>query len=322
MAPLLVVMLVVLALLAGCGGDGEGPSRPGSRIEEAGPKPGTPAVGASGIESGPASVWAATAVGGADALFATGVHEESGFGARRVHDTECSGLSCSASDREIGVGNADGLASAGVVRRSGGVDVVSSSDLDAESWGGWMRHGGFGVLLEREGMGAELREFRYGLALGGLTEVAEGRDVGGTWRGRMVGVAEAGGFSDGRLQGVAVLTYRSTVALGDDAEDGDVVGRIDAAFTEIVNVSRGSSVPDVRFENVPVSLLDVTRTEVEVEDPQPPDAEPEFDVTARMAFDTGVAGNRIRGGFFGPDRAEVAGVFERNGIVGAFGAER
>ena len=175
MAPLLVVMLVVLALLAGCGGGGEGPSRPGSRIAEAGPKPGAPAGGTPGIESGQASVMAAAVTGGADALFATGVHEETGFGARQVHDTGCSGLSCSASDREIGVGNADSLASAGVVGQTDGIDLVS--DLDAESWGGWMRHGGFGVLLEREGMGSELREVRYGLALGKLTEVAEGQDV-------------------------------------------------------------------------------------------------------------------------------------------------
>ena len=319
MAPLLVPMLVVLVLLAGCGGGGEGPSRPGSRIGEAGPKPGVPAVGTPGMESGPASVWAAAVVGGADALFATGVHEESGFGARRVRDTECSGLSCSASGSgEIGVGNADGLASAGVVGQTGGIDLVS--DLDAESWGGWMRHGGFGVLLGREGMDSELREVRYGLALGKLTEVAEGQDVRATWRGRMVGVTEAGGFSEGRLRGVAMLTYRSIEALGDESETGDVVGRIDAAFTEIANVSSGASFPDAEFENVPVSLLDVTRTEVEAEDPQAPDAEPEIDVTARMAFDAGVAGNRIRGGFFGPDRAEVAGVFEQNGILGAFGA--
>ena len=219
MAPLLVVMLVVLVLLAGCGGDGEGPTRPGSRIGEAGPKPGTPAVGAPGIESGPASVWAAAVVGGADALFATGVHEESGFGARQVHDTGCSGLSCSASGGgEIGIGNADGLASAGVVGQTSGIDLVS--DVDAESWGGWMRHGGFGVLLEREGMGSELREVRYGLALGKLTEVAEGRDVRATWRGRMVGATEAGGFSEGRLRGVAMLTYRSIEALGRRVRNG------------------------------------------------------------------------------------------------------
>ena len=63
----------------------------------------------------------------------------------------------------------------------------------------------------------------------------------------------------------------------------------------------GASFADASFVDVPVSLRDVTETTVE---------------------DAGTAGNRIGGGFFGPDRAEVAGVFERNGIVGAFGAER
>ena len=310
---LAAALLVCGGVLSACGGD-EGPSRPGSRIGEAGPEPGEPPVRPPGRVGPPASVWAASVVGRADALVATSVHEESGFGAREVHDTGCSGLSCSGSGGgRIGIGNAGGLADAGVVGRTGGIDMVSASDLDAESWGGWMRYGGFGVLLERQGSGETLREFRYGLALGGLTEVAEGQDISATWRGRMVGVTEAGGFSDGRLQGVAVLTYRSIEALGDDAEDGDVVGRIDAAFTEIVNVSTGAAFADARFANVPVSLLGVTRTVRQ---------QPEVDVTARMGFDAGVAGNRIRGGFLGPNRGEVAGVFEQNGILGAFVAAR
>ena len=251
------------------------------------------------------------------------MHEESGFGAIEVHDGECSGLSCSGSDSgEIGIANAGWLASAGVVGGTESIDVVSASDFDAESWGVWMSSSGFGVLLEREGMGEELLEIRYGLAVGELTEVAEGQDFAATWRGRMVGVTAAGGFSDGRLQGVAELTYRSTEGLGRDAEDGDVVGRIDAAFTGIVNVSTGASFADARFANVPVSLLDVMVTEVEGMGELQPGEEAEVDVTARMAFDAGVAGNRIRGGFFGPGRAEVAGVFEQNGILGAFGAAR
>ena len=319
--PPVAALLACAAVLSACGGDG-GPSRPGTRIGEPGPEPGPPGVSPVG-PTAPASVWAAAALGGADVLFATSLHEESGFGERAVHDTRCSGLSCSGSGGgAIRIGNAGRLASAGAVERTGGIDMVSASDLDSGSWGGWMRNSGFGVLLERTGMGAELREFRYGLALGGLTEVAEGEDISATWRGRMVGVAGTGGFSDGLLQGVAVLTYRSTAALGDDAEDGDVVGRIDAAFTEIVGVSTGVALPDARFANVPVSLLDVTATVVERVGPVPPGATPEVDVTARMAFDAGVAGNRIRGGFFGPGRAEVAGVFEQNGILGAFGAER
>ena len=154
-----------------------------------------------------------------------GLHEERGFGERAVHDTGCSGLSCSGpGGGGIGIGNAGPLAEAGVLGRTGGIDFVSASDLDAGSWGGWIGSSGFGVLLEREGMGAGLRERRYGLALGRLTEVAEGPDMNAVWRGRMVGVTEEGGFPDGRLQGVAVLTYRAVLALGDDAESGDVAG--------------------------------------------------------------------------------------------------
>ena len=318
---LVAALLACGALLSACGGD-EGPSRPGTTIGEAGPEPGARPVGPPGMETGPASEWAASALGAADALFATSVHEESGFGAIEVHDGECSGLSCSGSSGGIGIGDAGRLASAGVVGRMGGIDAVLASDLDAESWGGWMRYSGFGVLVERDGMGGDLRELRYGLALGGLTEVAEGQDITATWRGRMVGVTEAGGFSNGRLEGAAELTYRSIEALGDEAEDGDVVGRIDAAFTGIANVSTGASFADARFSNVPVSLRDVEMTAVGDMVALPPGEEPEVDVTARMAFDAGVAGNRIRGGFFGPGRAEVAGVFEQNGILGAFGATR
>ena len=320
------VLLVCGAVLSACGG-GEGPSRPGSRIGEAGPEPGERTTPLPEDGGRAASVWAASVLGRADALFATSAREESGFGESDVHDTECSGLSCSGwgSDR-IGVDDAGPLAGAGVDEHVGviirGIDVVSG--LDAESWGGWMRHAGFGVLLEREGTGAGLREFRYGLAVGELselTEVTEGQDMKPVWRGRMVGVTETGGFAAGRLTGVATLRHDIFGAVHDDSEDGDVVGRIDAEFTEIVNVSTGASFGDARFEDVPVSLRDVTRTPVEAEGPLPEGEEPEVDVTARLAFDAGVAGNRIRGGFFGPGRAEVAGVFEQNGILGAFGAE-
>ncbi len=211
-----------------------------------------------------------------------------------------------------------------MVEASPEFDLVSGSDADAESWGGWMRHSGFGILLEREGSGEDLVEFRYGMAAGALADVSPGQNVRAAWRGRMVGVTERGGFAAGRLIGVAALSYRSVEALGDDSEAGDVVGRIDAAFTDIVNVLTGASVEDARFANVPVSLLDVTTREVEVPDPEGPEGATTVEIvfeSANMAFEAGVVGNRIRGGFFGPTRAEVAGVFEQNGILGAFGAE-
>ena len=42
----------------------------------------------------------------------------------------------------------------------------------------------------------------------------------------------------------------------------------------------------------------------------------------RGTFGSGLAGNRVQGGFYGPDHVESAGVFEQSDIVGAFGAKR
>ena len=39
-------------------------------------------------------------------------------------------------------------------------------------------------------------------------------------------------------------------------------------------------------------------------------------------FNAGVGGNRISGGFHGPDHRESVGVMEQLGIVGTFGARR
>ena len=43
---------------------------------------------------------------------------------------------------------------------------------------------------------------------------------------------------------------------------------------------------------------------------------------ARGAFEASGASGSIEGRFYGGNHGEVGGVFERNGIVGAFGAER
>lgn len=319
--------------LSGCGGGDGGPSRPGARIaaagqeleeRKAGPEPRDRVTGPQDDGAPVASAWAASVLGRADGLFATSVHAERGTGMREVGDVGCSGLGCSGSGA-IGLGNAGPLADARVFARTAHIDLVWGSDLDGESWGGWMRHAGFGVLLERapeaEDIGG-VREFRYGLAVGGLTESARGPDMNAVWRGRMVGMAALPAFADERLEGEAELAWRSVGSRGEDAEDGDVVGRIDAAFTGIESVATGASFPDARFPDVPVRLLDVTKTEVEAADGMQPDEEPGVAVVAKMAFDAGVAGNRIRGGFFGPEGVEAAGVFEHNGMVGAFGATR
>ena len=45
-------------------------------------------------------------------------------------------------------------------------------------------------------------------------------------------------------------------------------------------------------------------------------------LAADGTYRAGLTGNRIQGGFYGPNHAEAAGIVEQNGIVGAFGAKR
>ena len=263
-------------------------------------------------------------------MFATTVHEETGAGEREAHETSCSGASCRTSGGGgfgIDVENLGWLGRAPVVTQSGSFEVVAGSEDGAESFGAWMQHGAAGILLERVGDPGALSEFRYAFAGGELSRIREGQDVSGTWRGRMVGVSQVGGFVEGRLSGDAELTYRSTDPLGGMSEDGDVVGRIDAAFTGMAELDGGRTWPDVRFDGVPVRAGNVEEVEVQGVDAivVMPGAEPgdvPTEAEAELVFDAGVSGNRIRGGFFGPARAEVAGAFEQNGILGAFGAAR
>ena len=40
------------------------------------------------------------------------------------------------------------------------------------------------------------------------------------------------------------------------------------------------------------------------------------------SFDSGFDGNSIQGKFYGPNHQEVGGIFERDKVIGAFGAKR
>ena len=171
-----------------------------------------------------------------------------------------------------------------------GITMIEGTAEGIESYGAWMHHGAFGVQTERWAEEGISIVGRYGLAVGELT--GHGPRTSATWRGVMTGTPRDGTFRGDVLQGDATLTY--------DYRDrrSSPPGYIDAAFTDIVNIDRGTrySVPVVRFENVPASR--------------------------HGTFAAGLSGNYIQGGFYGPDHAEAAGIFEQAGIVGAFGAKR
>ena len=87
-----------------------------------------------------------------------------------------------------------------------------------------------------------------------------------------------------RLVGTAALNYDMAA------------GGLDAAFSGIRNIDRGTAHTTVFFSDLEVG----------------PDG----------TFSRGQSGARIQGGFYGPGHAEAAGIFEQSGIVGACGAKR
>ena len=211
--------------------------------------------------------------------------------------TNCAGARCSW--RESTTGASDSIHLSDLRFRSGssravltknGITIVEgrAEDGESEGYGAWMDHASFGVqsaawtTMEGFVLGA-----RFGRAAGDLTGVQP--DVTATWLGLMVGHPSSGALRGNVLQGDASLIY----TLG-----GTDSGALGAAFTDIKNLDTGAahSTRSVRFDDVPVA--------------------------GDGTYEAGLTGNRIQGGFYGPDHAEASGVFEQSGIVGAFGAKR
>ena len=169
-----------------------------------------------------------------------------------------------------------------------GITLISESarhmGLNRALFGAWMEHGAFALNTVRTfGEGIETSSVQA-FALGDLAD----RPLTGsaTWLGIMVGTPVAGDAQGDRLVGTAALNYDLAV------------GRLDAAFSGIKNIDRGTAYPveALIFANLAVD----------------PDG----------TFSTGQSGARIQGGFHGPGHVEVSGIFEQSDVVGAFGATR
>ena len=105
-----------------------------------------------------------------------------------------------------------------------------------------------------------------------------------TWTGAMVGNASSSKAIGGDwVRGDATLTF--------DLNRSD----LDVAFTNIRDIDAGHRYQNITWRNIPVTA---------------------------GSFSSGFDENSIEGRFYGPNHEEVGGVFERNEIVGAFGAKR
>ena len=159
----------------------------------------------------------------------------------------------------------------------------SQSSSEGEILAGALDHSAFGSVTETITYGSETFVGRYAGALGDRT--ASRPIASAVWRGQMSAVTQS---SSDFLQGDATLTYSVS----------DSRGILNAEFSGITNLSRNSthSVPSVSFSNV--------------------------EVTSSGSFSQGVRGNRIQGAFYGTNAGEIAGTFERSGILGAYGTRR
>ena len=208
---------------------------------------------------------------------------------------QCSGPRCELLDPTTGetsiislddivssIGDAEAIGSAHGVTLTS--ESVRHMGDDITSLGAWMEHGSFALNTQR-GVDDDIEvDLVYTMAMGDLTD----RPLTGsaTWLGIMVGTPTAGEDEGDRLVGTAALNYDMAA------------GGLDAAFSGITNIDRGTAHD---FEVVLFSDLEVG---------------------SDGTFARGQSGARIQGGFYGPDHAEAAGIFEQFDIVGAFGAKR
>jgi len=152
-------------------------------------------------------------------------------------------------------------------------------------YGTWMTHGAFAVETAVEVTEGDTTVVGRGTSAYG-ERTGTRPTASAEWRGVMVGTPRQEGNRDNILQGDARLVY-------------SMAGQnIDATFDNIVNLDRQAShsVTTVQFTDVPVDR----------------------DGT----YGQGTTGNRIEGAFYGPNHVETGGVFERNGIIAAYGAKR
>ena len=281
--------------LAACGGGGNTGSQPTLGLDDIRELTGlsAPAETAAAQEARQQDILAR-----ADSMILSTIHVEQAFpDETRTFPrlSECSRGECVVLDpvtSETVTSSVDKLVSAPgdaeAIGSAHGITLMSETardmGVDLTSLGAWMDHGSFALNGARgAGEGFDF-ETLYTMVLGELTD----RPLAGsaTWLGIMVGTPAVGEERGDRLVGTAALNYDMTA------------GGLDAAFSGIRNIDRGKA---HSTQTVLFSDLDVG-----------PDG----------TFSRGQSGARIQGGFYGPDHAEAAGVFEQSDIVGAFGAKR
>ena len=285
-----VACILMAGLLAGCGGGGGG-----SAMVVDGP----PMVDS--IQSTISQI-----AGSADSILASDVLASLPVGGQMMPfrlDTSCTTNSCTAlyngeEHVRVSVSELDALdpnidwqrttAQQGVPIAEGRGELTEPGiSVDVTLLGGWLDHNFFAVQLE------------------GVThDTSDGVDVAGLEAGYAYSIGNTTGTNPalsgnatwrGGMVGGSVGSDRSLVR-GDATLTLDMAQMaMDVAFTNILNVGTGQSRADMMWDGLALT---------------------------NGTFGTGSQGDSIQGQFYGPNHEEVGGIFERDQIIGAFGAGR
>ena len=171
------------------------------------------------------------------------------------------------------------------------VEDISTDNVDVHVYGGWLDHSLFAtesVLLKGDrypDRGSTIvLNYSFGFSTGENPGAAEGS---ARWEGLMIGREMRASPSRGQtIRGDAGVT----VEFGASAITADV------EFTGIANTETGERRDDMAWRGMAVE---------------------EGGFARRNAPD-----DTISGRFYGPDEEEIGGVFERDGVAGAFGGKR
>lgn len=164
---------------------------------------------------------------------------------------------------------------------------IAGTTVDFNAYGGWLQHSFFAIDLGRIAEGLfEGAPIIYSYSVGDAPNTnPAAADGSGTWRGVMVGADVSQTETRGNLiQGDAEITIANF-----DSPQTNI------AFTQIFDLNTETQRDDMTWSGIQV---------------------------AAGGFSSGADQDSIGGQFYGPNHEEVGGVFERDRVLGAFGATR
>lgn len=214
--------------------------------------------------------------------------------------TLCEGAACrsyettsgATFDWDLSVGDTGAWTFSGVGEKHGvmlaegqTVQTVAGQQVTASGYSGWMVHSYFDIgHAAIDGGAYDGLLYSAASSLGNATGSQPAGNA--TWRGLMIGATDINGPTE-TLQGDATVAY--------DLSSNE----LDVGFAGIYNLDTGMkhAVPAMQWNDVPVAS----------------------DGSFRRAVSST---SDVRGRFYGPDHAEVGGVFHHSTAIGSFGAKK